>query len=155
MAYSGAMSQEGTARPRGIYWGWIATGLGVVVLSFMMFMQASDANVQYYMTVGEFLDRKDKYLGKKVKLAGIVEEGSLKISDQVHTFTVLDLERRIQVRFEGLVPDTFKEGVEVVVEGRPSQEELFVATSLMAKCASKYTEGGLPPLESMRGKSVY
>ena len=38
----------------------------------------------------------------------------------------------------GIIPDTFTDSVDVVVEGRYNREGTFVATTLLAKCASRY-----------------
>ena len=51
----------------------------------------------------------------------------------------------LKVRYEDVVPDTFKDHAEVVVEGRMASDGAFDATTLLAKCPSKYEgdEGGL------------
>ncbi|MDQ8151089.1 MAG: cytochrome c maturation protein CcmE, partial [Gemmatimonadota bacterium] len=38
----------------------------------------------------------------------------------------------------GLIPDTFSDSVDVVVEGRLGEDGVFRATTLLAKCASRY-----------------
>jgi cytochrome c-type biogenesis protein CcmE len=42
------------------------------------------------------------------------------------------------VVYRGLAPDTFTDGVEVVVEGRLQPDGTFRATTLLAKCGSRY-----------------
>ena len=49
--------------------------------------------------------------------------------------------KRVPVAFKGVVPDLFKAGSEVVVEGRLDQGGVFRADSVMTKCASKYESG--------------
>ena len=44
----------------------------------------------------------------------------------------------IKVRYSGTVPDTFKAGAEVIVEGGMDAQGHFVAKTLMTKCPSKY-----------------
>ncbi|MBO4301431.1 MAG: cytochrome c maturation protein CcmE [Desulfovibrio sp.] len=44
----------------------------------------------------------------------------------------------IPIRYSGVVPDTFKPGAEVIVEGGMSDQGCFAATTLMTKCPSKY-----------------
>ena len=44
----------------------------------------------------------------------------------------------IAVRYSGTVPDTFKAGAEVIVEGGLDAQGRFVAKTLMTKCPSKY-----------------
>ena len=44
----------------------------------------------------------------------------------------------IPIKYSGLVPDAFKPGAEVIVEGGMGAEGCFTATTLMTKCQSKY-----------------
>jgi len=141
--------------PQGIRWGWIILGLAVIALSVGILIKGMEGGIQYYMTVSEYVGNEAKYEGRKIKLAGIVKLGSLEVNADHYEFVVEDLGKSIAVSYIGLAPDTFKEGVEVVVEGRAKNEAVFEANYLMAKCASKYEAGGLPPLEKMRGKSIY
>lgn len=53
-------------------------------------------------------------------------------------FVVTDGARDVPVIYRGLAPDTFTDGVDVVVEGRMGQDGTFRATTLLAKCASRY-----------------
>jgi cytochrome c-type biogenesis protein CcmE len=149
------MSQEKSSIPRvrGIRWGWIVIGLIILVIVASFFLNNQEGAIQYYMTASEYVNQQSKYDGKKLKVAGKVKKGSIRQNGGTHEFIVEDLSKEIIVTYVGLVPDTFKEGSEVVVEGRGQSDNHFVAVSLMAKCASKYQAGGLPPIEQMRGKS--
>lgn len=49
-----------------------------------------------------------------------------------------DQKKTIHISYAGVVPDTFKEGAEVIVEGSMKTEGGFFAKSLMTKCPSKY-----------------
>jgi cytochrome c-type biogenesis protein CcmE len=53
-------------------------------------------------------------------------------------FTVTDGSQTIPVMYRGVIPDTFTDSVDVVVEGRYNKNGQFVATTLLAKCASRY-----------------
>lgn len=157
MAYSGSVAQEGLSmnqnNSKGIQWGWIVAGLVAIGLISFFSMKSMEGSVQYYMTVSEYLDAQAKYENKKIKLAGKVKPGSLVHEGSRYDFVVEDLQRELHVRYEGLAPDTFKEKSDVVVEGLGRLDQNFTAISLMAKCASKYEAGGLPPLEQMRSRS--
>ena len=48
----------------------------------------------------------------------------------------------IPVSYAGTVPDIFREGIQVVVEGRIDEAGTFQAETLLAKCPSKYQEAG-------------
>lgn len=47
-------------------------------------------------------------------------------------------EKYIFVNYSGIVPDTFKAGAEVIVEGAMAEDGSFTAKTLMTKCPSKY-----------------
>ena len=58
-------------------------------------------------------------------------------------FTVadkMDRSQTVRVAFTGAIPDTFKEDVEVILEGKFVQTGQFEAASLVTKCPSKYEE---------------
>lgn len=54
------------------------------------------------------------------------------------SFSVTDGAEVIPVTYRGVIPDTFTDSVDVVVEGRYNKDGTFVATTLLAKCASRY-----------------
>ena len=57
------------------------------------------------------------------------------------TFSLEDKDnasQTIMVSYSGAVPDTFKAGAEVIVEGGMGPEGRFAAKTLMTKCPSKY-----------------
>lgn len=149
------MSQAETSNEKGVRWGWIISGLVVLIAIASFFLRDMEGSVQYYMTVSEYRANQQKYDGKKLKLAGKVKAGSLTSAANKYDFVVYDLDHEVKVTFLGLSPDTFKEGAEVVVEGKGRLDDRFEAKTLMAKCASKYESSGPSPLEQMRKKSVH
>ena len=78
-----------------------------------------------------------------MKLPGFVLEGSVEKVAETATlrFVIADETRsyKLSVVYQGVVPDTFKEGGEVVCEGTLDNDGTFHATTLLAKCPSKYT----------------
>jgi len=55
----------------------------------------------------------------------------------------LECGRAVPVSYAGLIPDTFKDDAEVVVEGVCNPDDpSFNATTLLAKCPSKYESRG-------------
>src|SRR3954451_19910535 len=56
--------------------------------------------------------------GKRFRLGGLVENGSLKRGDDLAvSFTVADGSARLPVTYKGILPDLFREGQGVVAEG--------------------------------------
>jgi cytochrome c-type biogenesis protein CcmE len=93
----------------------------------------------YYLTVSEFLARGDQETrGYRVNgkvLSGTIER--LPTGQDVH-FRMHDGAQSLDVTFHGIIPDTFVDDAEVVVEGRRQSDGVFVAHTLLAKCPSKY-----------------
>lgn len=54
------------------------------------------------------------------------------------TFRVTDGSKVYNVAYRGMAPDTFTDSVEVVLEGRLAHDGTFNATTVLAKCASRY-----------------
>ncbi len=73
-------------------------------------------------------------------------------------FNVTDGQAAIPVEYHGVVPDTFVDGADVVVEGGLRQDGTFVASNLLAKCPSKYEaaakRGEKNPHTDARGKGI-
>ena len=85
----------------------------------------------------------DHWGDTRLQLGGNVVEGSIKWDKFRHrpTFLVAEGGQTLTVRYAGnnMVPDTFKDGSPVVLEGHyAAGEGVFVAEVIMAKCPSKY-----------------
>jgi cytochrome c-type biogenesis protein CcmE len=74
--------------------------------------------------------------GERFQLGGLVKEGSW-ISGPVHQFVITDLAAEVPVRFEGIVPDLFREGQGTIVKGA-LMRGYFVADEVLAKHDEKY-----------------
>ena len=116
----------------------------LVVLVVSGFKETS----MYYFTVTELEARETEFIGKKIKLAGKVVPGSIERDDQTmdlrfHVWEPLDgnadahSAARI-VHYEGIVPDSFRDAADVVLEGKTALDGTFQADHLLAKCPSKY-----------------
>jgi cytochrome c-type biogenesis protein CcmE len=81
--------------------------------------------------------------GESVKLTGKVVHGSIERADDGVRFHIRDRDGResVPVDYTGAVPDPFRDGREVIVEGELSNG-VFVAErdSLVTKCPSKFTK---------------
>lgn len=100
----------------------------------------------YWVTVGEL--RSMTAPPSRVRLGGTVTSGSV-VWDRSHEhlrFAVTDGAESIPVRYSGVVPDIFAEGRQVVVEGTIMPDGSFDATTLLAKCPTKYNPAD-PPVQ--------
>lgn len=78
--------------------------------------------------------------GRTFRIGGMVETGSIKRDGLQVAFVVTDTARSVPVRYEGILPDLFKEGKGVVAQGR-MDGSTFVAREVLAK----HDENYMPP----------
>ena len=76
--------------------------------------------------------------GKRLRIGGLVETGSVHKDGAKVDFSVTDTNATVRVAYVGLLPDLFREGQGVVVEGRLSPDGVFTADSVLAKHDEKY-----------------
>jgi len=77
--------------------------------------------------------------GRRVRLGGLVVEGTVRRADDgaVH-FSVTDGGAAVDVRYDGVLPDLFREGQGVVAEGTWRPGESFQAERVLAKHDENY-----------------
>jgi cytochrome c-type biogenesis protein CcmE len=111
----------------------------MLIFGYLIYSGIRDT-MTYYLTVPEVLAATTEAKGDIIRVGGNVFADSVKWNpkDLNLLFTMGDAKNRLEVDFKGVVPDSFKPGNEVVVEGQYKGDGKFVATSIMPKCASKY-----------------
>jgi len=97
-------------------------------------------NLVYFFTPSEVKAFSPDYYQKKVRVGGMVVEGSMKAyADRLGMiFELTDGEATIPVTFEGIPPDLFKEGQGAVVEGYWTNQHKFQSNLIMAKHSEDY-----------------
>jgi len=115
----------------------------LVVFGALAFLgyNAFKASSMYYLSVEELLARGDAAYGEELRVSGKVVEGTIERGPEANAirFAVADEDgASVPVVYRGVVPDTFQDGGEVVVEGGLSRDGVFQAGTLLAKCPSKY-----------------
>lgn len=119
---------------------FLLLGLGVAGTMALMLALGfgKSEGLYYYYTVSEFLDTRTSAEGR-YRVNGKVEVGSIDRlpGGQDVRFVMTDATRRLPVAYRGIIPDTFVDGADVVVQGR-LQDGTFQAQVLLAKCPSKY-----------------
>ena len=104
----------------------------------------------YYLTPTELsakLAADSTFRDVGVKVGARVVPGSVQRAPggKEYAFRVTDGAYTFPVVYRGIAPDTFTDGVDVVVEGRMGQDGTFHATTLLAKCASRYENAPTDP----------
>jgi cytochrome c-type biogenesis protein CcmE len=114
----------------------------VLVAAFVGLLWSTlSEGTEYYKHVDEVMASPDQWYGKKLQLHGYVVDGSIlrKRDSLDYRFQIESNGQVVNASYSGIVPDTFKDGSEVVVRGRLSEEGFAVdPNGVMAKCPSKY-----------------
>jgi len=118
---------------------------GIVVLGTAGYLMASSIRdtAVYYLTPAELSAKTvavPTLSTPGVKVGARVVPGSIPRAPggRETSFRMTDGAKTYSVVYRGITPDTFTDGVDVVVEGRLGRDGTFHATTLLAKCASRY-----------------
>jgi cytochrome c-type biogenesis protein CcmE len=120
----------------------IGAGLVVGTVGYLMASGIKDTGV-YFLTPTELAQRVSadpSFRDVGVKMGARVVHGTIQrdVASQTIAFKVTDGTQTYPVVYRGLAPDTFNDDVDVVVEGRLMPDGTFRATTLLAKCGSRY-----------------
>tara|TARA_A100001015_G_C14952016_1_gene697148 strand:- start:295 stop:744 length:450 start_codon:yes stop_codon:yes gene_type:complete len=121
----------------------LSFSLGCIILFFNL-----RDNLVFFYSPTEVLEKK-LTIKEKIRLGGMVKLNSLKRTitkndkDKIELiqFEVSDLNNSIIVTYIGILPDLFKEGQGVVVEGKIASDKTFTASKVLAK----HDENYMPP----------
>ena len=124
----------------------VATVLGIGGAIALLLTASISKGAQYYKFVDEVTSNIDSFRGKKLQVHGVVVDDSIQQArgTLMYRFKIQSKPDRppatIMASYEGLVPDTFKSGAEVVVTGTLTADNqvAIVPDGIMAKCPSKY-----------------
>lgn len=120
----------------------------VVALGYMIYSAMANGS-EYYLTVSEVYALGEQAQQSQIKIGGKVDAGSIVWDRAISgvNFNISDEKgKTMAIAYRGVVPDSFQPGAEVILEGRVMQDGSFAATTLLAKCASKY-ESQLPGVD--------
>jgi cytochrome c-type biogenesis protein CcmE len=98
---------------------------------------------EYYKHVDEVMTDPSAWHGKKLQLHGyVVDKSIMRRPDTLdYIFKIQSNGQVVNARYTGVMPDTFKDGSEVVIKGHLGPDGFAVEPNgVMAKCPSKYEE---------------
>lgn len=114
-------------------------GLVAVVAACVGYLvySATGTSAEYYRTVAEL--KNDNTAGD-ARVLGTVQDDVQRIDGGLEVkFTATDSGSSMPVDYRGQLPDIFRPGIQVVVEGRMNADGVFIAKTLLAKCPSRFT----------------
>jgi cytochrome c-type biogenesis protein CcmE len=114
-------------------------GAGVVlVVAVGLVLNALRGSIVFFSTPKMVVEQNIE-AGKRFRLGGVVEPGSLKRGDNLAvSFKVADGDATVPVAFKGILPDLFREGQGVVAEGALDKAGVFTADTVLAKHDETY-----------------
>ena len=125
-------------RTRIIFMTFLLVGLIMVVF---VVLKSLEANVVYFFSPSELYSKEDISFNKKIRVGGLVKDGSIINNETSINFIVTDLNSEIIVSYKGSLPNLFSEGKGVVVEGKLKDKKYFIADKILAK----HDENYMPP----------
>lgn len=126
---------------------WLVSSIILGVgLTFSLVLYALSSSIDLFYTPGEMIygkreTHKVPEVGQRLRVGGMVMPGSVvRDPDSLKvTFTVYDAEAEIDVSYDGILPDLFKEGQGVVVQGELEPNNHVMAKEVLAKHDENYT----------------
>lgn len=131
---------------------FVAIGLLLLGLAIGLILMAMEDGISFFKTPTEILTENTSQQ-KRLRIGGLVVENSLQRQGEQITFTITDNQSNLIVKYKGVVPDLFKEGQGVVLEGFLNQEKIFMADSLLAKHDENYMPKEVA--DSLKQKGVW
>jgi cytochrome c-type biogenesis protein CcmE len=116
----------------------IGSSLGVLAIAAALVLGALKDSIVFFNSPTDVAERH-LAPGKRIRVGGLVKPGSLQRGDNLQIrFAVTDGKSDIAVRYQGIVPDLFREGQGVVAEGALDGGGIFVADTVLAKHDERY-----------------
>jgi cytochrome c-type biogenesis protein CcmE len=120
----------------------VKIGVTVLVLGAALgglFYTTLKEGTEYYKHVDEVMANPQQWYGKHLKLHGFAQSVTVRPATLEYRFEIQNNGQVIKAEYRGVVPDTFKDGAEVVVDGKFSAASFQVdPNGVFAKCPSKY-----------------
>ena len=114
-----------------------------IVLATFFVLKALDEKIVFFYTPSKLFEKEEDKM-QYIRVGGLVKEKSINFSDDglKVNFMITDNKKTVNVMFEGILPDLFRENQGVVAEGRFNKEKkIFIAEKVLAK----HDENYMPP----------
>jgi len=120
-----------------------------IILAIFLIFKSLEEDVIYFISPTEIKNLAE-IDNKKIRVGGMVKEGSILTKTKEINFIITDYKNEIQVSFSGSVPNLFAEGKGVVAEGYLKDRSFLIAKKILAK----HDENYMPPeiKEALEGK---
>ena len=116
----------------------IGGSVGVLAIAVGLVLNALSGSIVFFNSPSDVME-KQIAPGTRIRVGGLVKPGSVERGADLRIkFEVTDGKHDIPVRFQGIVPDLFREGQGVVAEGKLEPGNLVAADTVLAKHDERY-----------------
>jgi cytochrome c-type biogenesis protein CcmE len=116
----------------------IGSGMAVLAVAVALVLSAMRQSIVFFNSPTEIAEHHAAP-GARLRMGGLVKDGSIKRGADLRiSFVVTDGKSDVPVTFQGIVPDLFREGQGVVVEGKVGQGDVFAAETVLATQDERY-----------------
>ena len=143
------MPSQTTLRPKTRRLVGVLAMAALLGVSVALVLGALRENIVFFYTPSEIPAQAE---GSRVRIGGLVKEGSVAIDGLASVFVVTDGEAEITVVYNGALPSLFREGQGVVAEGRLAEGRLS-AINVLAKHDENYMPREVA--DSLRERGVW
>jgi cytochrome c-type biogenesis protein CcmE len=119
---------------------FLAIGAAMLAAAVALVLFAFNKNIVFFFSPTDLL-ASPQPPGRDFRLGGLVEQGSVQKDGTMVHFRITDKKNALAVVYRGVLPDLFREGQGVVVEGTLGPDGSFTANNVLAKHDEKY----MPP----------
>ena len=149
-------------KPRHKRMALIAGGVAVLGVCTTLLLNAFNDNLVFFFSPSDVAAAKAPK-DRTFRIGGVVEQGSVKRDGIMVSFRVTDTAHTVNVSYQGILPDLFREGQGVVANGKLGTDGVFRASEVLAK----HDENYMPPeaahaveqahkaAQSMKGGDTY
>jgi cytochrome c-type biogenesis protein CcmE len=116
----------------------IGASLGVLAVALALVLSAMRTSIVFFQSPTDVAEHK-LAAGTRIRIGGLVKAGSVERGDNLRVrFEVTDGKHDMPVRYQGIVPDLFREGQGVVAEGKLEPDGALDADTVLAKHDERY-----------------
>lgn len=159
--------QETTKLVSGNRMKFVMGGLLIVAAVVYLIASSTQAAAQYYLTIDELVAKAETVGDRDIRISGAVDGETISYDAQSLTlrFTIANVPAdtdeieaagglaevlhravedenatRLEVQYEGPMPDLLRHEAQAIVTGRLGEDGVFYAEELLLKCPTRYEE---------------
>ena len=116
----------------------IGASIGVLAIAAALVLSALRESIVFFNSPTDIVE-KHLAPGTRMRVGGLVKPGTVERGANLQiSFSVTDGKTDVPVRYQGIVPDLFREGQGVIAEGKLEPDGKLTADTVLAKHDERY-----------------